>query len=991
MKKLLSFIFAAVTCSLLQAAAPLYVFSWDGVNSNDVKAGTTYTDPAGVTSVLVKRDGLTKSSEIMSTKVRTIEMDLTKITPATSAGESIGSLFCFFKNGSTSQSCVVNVYYSNGDDYEETDVLTVKAQDSLHYYPKNIVTKSKVKKVKFEFSVDCYLYGIQLVSHEEQDGAPLFVSSYPAAEESLPSAGEVYVTFDEFVSLNSSSDNISFGTATVTYKSVQGNLLKVGYSGLVLASTLYVPDGAISDFDGNVNNTSVSLSFFNDVNVPTVKSVSPAQGSTIHIQDLGEQERMIKVKFNEKIALSVDAQLGNKNIGVTCGGVSVGSAYAIADDSVLVVSYSGLAYSKECQFVIPDGFVEDISGNPFGGTTLAYITCERDHDAPKLVGQSVANGETGKNVSGSIQITFNEDVKIVSQGATVNGKPAVLTANGNIVGLNYSNLDYSSEQTVSLASGCIADTCNNVYEQPLNISFTTKQKEMGEATFIVGKDDGYGYDDSYSTIQEAIDAIDDDSQRSIIYVRPGVYNEKLVVDKKNVSIIGQHRDSVVIAYNECASTSTAQPDHNTGLVPGDIGTTVASYTMLIAADNFYGEGFTVRNDYDWINSTDNKRQNVALCRTSGDGIVLNNVSLEGVENVYFSKKTTGRVYMTNCRLVGGSDIITSGGTVVADSCSFEVIKGGRSLSAAFQSDYDFGIVLYNSNVSQADTTGFFIPAEKTYYAGRPKKNGAKITMLDCSFENDILSESAWSNSISEIEDAEQVNYNEYGTRFMSAEEAAATTQRPNFVTILTEGQAAEVTPDRVMNLGAKGGVWNPYEYIHRPESVIVSFDVDLEEGYCVMTWPENAHDAGYIVFKNGHYFDNVTSNELTDYTYTGNDVYEIAAYNEFGAMSRTTLNYHEPDYDEYISTMMLLLPNVGVEEVEADESLLEYTVVRGSLKLKRDDISKVEIYSLSAGLVLNENVGGSDTVSVGALAPGAYVARGVSESGAVFAEKFIVK
>ena len=89
--------------------------------------------------------------------------------------------------------------------------------------------------------------------------------------------------------------------------------------------------------------------------------------------------------------------------------------------------------------------------------------------------------------------------------------------------------------------------------------------------------------------------------------------------------------------------------------------------------------------------------------------------------------------------------------------------------------------------------------------------------------------------------------------------------------------------------------------------------------------------------------------------------------------------------------MMLLLPNVGVEEVEADESLLEYTVVRGSLKLKRDDISKVEIYSLSAGLVLNENVGGSDTVSVGALAPGAYVARGVSESGAVFAEKFIVK
>ena len=438
-----------------------------------------------------------------------------------------------------------------------------------------------------------------------------------------------------------------------------------------------------------------------------MESVTPAQGTTIHVQDLGEEHRMIRLKFNEKIALSVDAQIDNKNTDVLCDGKSMGSVFPMVDDSVLVLSYSGLDYAKPCTFTIPAGFVEDISGNSWAGAQLSYVTCERDHAAPQIVGQSIANGDTEKNISSSLQITFNEDVKIVSQGATVNGKPAVLTANGNIVGLNYSNLDYSSEQTIFLASGCIADTCGNAYGQPISITFTTKPIEMEELTFIVGKDDGNGYDDSYSTIQEAIDAIIDDSQRSIIYVRPGVYNEKLVVDKKNVSIIGQHRDSVIIVYDECASTSTSQDGYNTGLANGDIGTTVASYTMLIAADNFYGEGFTVRNDYDWINSTSAKRQNVALSRTAGDSIVLNNVALEGVENVYFSKKTKGRVYMKNCRFLGGSDIITSGGTVVMDSCLFNVIEGGKSLSAAFPSEYDFGIVLLNSNVILADTTVFY--------------------------------------------------------------------------------------------------------------------------------------------------------------------------------------------------------------------------------------------------------------------------------------------
>ena len=759
MKKLILFMLAAVASSLVNAAAPSYVFSWNGVNSDDVVAGTTYTDPAGVTSVAVKRSGLTKSSEIMSTKVRTIEMDLTKIIATEASGHNIGSLVCFLKNGSTSQPCTINVYYSNDNDWVETDVFVVKPQDSLHYAPKNIVTKSKVNRVKFEFSVDTYLYELALYENENVDGAPIFVSSDPKAQERIPSDGEINLSFDEYISLNTAaSSGITFGNASIIESTVYGNMLKVSYSGFDETSALVIPSDMIRDLGGNACGTSINLPFNNDIQGPIMESVTPAQGTTIHVQDLGEEHRMIRLKFNEKIMLSLDAQLGYKNITIDCGGNSMGSVFPMAEDSVLVLSYSGLDYDKPCTFTIPAGFVEDISGNSWAGAQLSYVTCERDHAAPQIVGQSIANGDTEKNISSSLQITFNEDVKIVSQGATVNGNPAVLTANGNIVGLNYSNLDYSSEQTIFLASGCIADTCGNAYGQPISITFTTKPIEMEELTFIVGKDDGNGYDDSYSTIQEAIDAIIDDSQRSIIYVRPGVYNEKLVVDKKNVSIIGQHRDSVIIVYDECASTSTSQDGYNTGLANGDIGTTVASSTMLIAAANFYGEGLTVRNDYAWINSTSAKRQNVALSRTAGDCVVLNNVALEGVENVYFSKKNTGRVYMKNCRFLGGSDIITSGGTVVVDSCLFNVIEGGKSLSAAFPSEYDFGIVLLNSNVMLADTTGFYPAAENTYLVGHPKKDDVKISMKDCFFESGILNALAWSKDMGNGV-AEKVDFN----------------------------------------------------------------------------------------------------------------------------------------------------------------------------------------------------------------------------------------
>jgi pectinesterase len=53
--------------------------------------------------------------------------------------------------------------------------------------------------------------------------------------------------------------------------------------------------------------------------------------------------------------------------------------------------------------------------------------------------------------------------------------------------------------------------------------------------------DGLG---QFNTIQEAIDNIpEDNTARVVIYIKNGVYKEKLEINKPFVSLIGTHRDN----------------------------------------------------------------------------------------------------------------------------------------------------------------------------------------------------------------------------------------------------------------------------------------------------------------------------------------------------------------------------------------------------------------------------------------------------------------
>src|SRR4051794_947389 len=74
------------------------------------------------------------------------------------------------------------------------------------------------------------------------------------------------------------------------------------------------------------------------------------------------------------------------------------------------------------------------------------------------------------------------------------------------------------------------------------------QPQTYPSSFTVAKD-GNG---DFKTIQEAVNAVRDLSQQQVtIYIKKGVYHEKLVIPswKTSISLIGENKDSTIITNN----------------------------------------------------------------------------------------------------------------------------------------------------------------------------------------------------------------------------------------------------------------------------------------------------------------------------------------------------------------------------------------------------------------------------------------------------------
>lgn len=269
--------------------------------------------------------------------------------------------------------------------------------------------------------------------------------------------------------------------------------------------------------------------------------------------------------------------------------------------------------------------------------------------------------------------------------------------------------------------------------QPEIVAQSLEQQLSDKIDIVVSKDSN----GDYKTIQEAIDAVpDNSSSRTLIYIKSGIYTEKIVVPvtKTNLYLIGEDVDSSIISYNDHANKT-------------DTSHTFNSYTFRADAENFFAMNLTFQN------TAGDVGQAVAF-HSNGDKQTLFHCRFIGWQDTYYNNIRT-RNYLKDCFIEGAVDYIFGFGVTLFDSCQIHTVRNSGYITAASTSEnYRFGYVFKNCRITSDKNI-------LAYYLGRPWFPYAKTVFYNC-WEHANLNEKGWHDWSGKEDTCYYREYNCYG-------------------------------------------------------------------------------------------------------------------------------------------------------------------------------------------------------------------------------------
>ncbi len=172
----------------------------------------------------------------------------------------------------------------------------------------------------------------------------------------------------------------------------------------------------------------------------------------------------------------------------------------------------------------------------------------------------------------------------------------------------------------------------------------------------------------YDSLSAAIAAAPTAGTRPFrIAVGAGVWNEKLVVDKPNVHLIGAQRERCRIGSDRAAGHRRED---------GEPWGTFGCASVIVRASGFRARSLTFENRFDYRAHLEkpvletvgaNGAQAVALMLDAGsDRAVLEDCDIDGHQDTLFAQ--AGRTWLRRCRVRGSVDFIFGAGECVLDDC-----------------------------------------------------------------------------------------------------------------------------------------------------------------------------------------------------------------------------------------------------------------------------------------------------------------------------------
>lgn len=173
---------------------------------------------------------------------------------------------------------------------------------------------------------------------------------------------------------------------------------------------------------------------------------------------------------------------------------------------------------------------------------------------------------------------------------------------------------------------------------------------------------------TYTRIADAIAAAPREGAEPFrIAIDAGVWNEKLVIDRPNIELVGAGRDACRIGSDRAAGHRRDD---------GEYWGTWGCASVIVRAPGFRARALTIENRFDYLGHLANPTletvgangaQAVALMFDAGsDRACLEDCAIDGHQDTLFAE--AGRSWLRRCRVRGSVDFIFGAGECVLDDC-----------------------------------------------------------------------------------------------------------------------------------------------------------------------------------------------------------------------------------------------------------------------------------------------------------------------------------
>ena len=304
--------------------------------------------------------------------------------------------------------------------------------------------------------------------------------------------------------------------------------------------------------------------------------------------------------------------------------------------------------------------------------------------------------------------------------------------------------------------------------------------------------------DPNTSINETLKKIKDGDT---LFLKQGIYNEKLDIYINNINIIGENKETTIITNNDYYHK--IMKDNNEC-------NTFRTYTMLIGGNNVNIENITIENS---STSSSKYGQAIALY-VDGDNFKCNNSIIKSAQDTLFTgplpknlkerykgflndhqiNSPKSKQIYTNTKIIGDVDFIFGGAQVLFYNCEIMSIKrttnpfenNGYIAAPSHDIDDKYGYLFYKCTLTSNDES------TETYLA-RPWRDYGNSCFIDCEYKVKInpLGFNKWDGT-----------ERDKTCRFFEYNEKYDLTNRDSFVKILTDVEKNDYLNDffKFMNL-----------------------------------------------------------------------------------------------------------------------------------------------------------------------------------------------